>query len=303
MSLLREIQADATNNDVPLETLLRKCRILASRLKNDEFKDWIQSELDGYRNGKELPDYRKMHGHCFGHFSGPFGSGLKNAPIPERNIPDDVRDMLTHIQMRNGIGAIEHLLQSEGGNLHYPWPADTSAMFGSQIYQNMQMMQAWTDVPKNFIAGILSTVRNRVLNFALEIEAQNPEAGEAPAGSTPIPQSHVSQIFNTYVYGNAGNVASGNGNQQIVNFTINQGDLKALEKCLTEQGVEKDDVEDLKTAIKSEPDLAGESFGPKVSSWIGKMISKTVDGTWKIGTTVAANLLTTVIKSYYGEVT
>lgn len=300
MSLLREIQSAATDNAVPLETLLRKCRILASRLKHDEFKDWVQSELDGYRNGKELPDYRMMHGNCFGHFGGAFGSGLRNAPIPNSCIPEEFREMLTTIQMRDGVGALEFLLKSEGENLQFPWPAETSMLFGAKIYERVHLMQAWLAVPKTFVAGILSTVRTRVLNFALEIEVQNPDAGEAPANSTPIAQANVSQIFNTYVYGNAANVSSGNGNSQSAQFTINKGDLKSLEKSLTSQGVEKEDVAELKTAIKSDAPPSGDSFGPKVSSWIGKMVMKAADGTWKVGTAVAANLLSTAIKSYYG---
>jgi hypothetical protein len=83
MSLLREIQDAAIDGSTDLETLLRKCRVLAARLKNEQFKQWVQSELDGYSSTADVPDYRKFHCQCFGHFSGPFGSGLKNAPIPE----------------------------------------------------------------------------------------------------------------------------------------------------------------------------------------------------------------------------
>jgi hypothetical protein len=81
MSLLREIQDAAIDNTTNLETLLRKCRVLAARLKNDQFKNWVQFELDGYPSREEVPDYRKFHCQCYGHFSGPFGSGLRHAPI------------------------------------------------------------------------------------------------------------------------------------------------------------------------------------------------------------------------------
>ena len=45
MSLLREIQNDAVNSKVKVSDLLRKCKILAARLGNDDFKIWIDSEL------------------------------------------------------------------------------------------------------------------------------------------------------------------------------------------------------------------------------------------------------------------
>jgi hypothetical protein len=62
------------------ETLLKSCRAylqhgamhLAARLKHEAFKHWVQSELDGYFGSTDLPNYRKFHSHCFGHFAGPF---------------------------------------------------------------------------------------------------------------------------------------------------------------------------------------------------------------------------------------
>ncbi|WP_411860517.1 AbiTii domain-containing protein [Klebsiella aerogenes] len=48
MSLLREIQQAATDPSFDLPSLLRKCKILASRLGSPEFKQWVNFELNGY---------------------------------------------------------------------------------------------------------------------------------------------------------------------------------------------------------------------------------------------------------------
>jgi AbiTii len=64
------------------KTLLRKCRVLASRLQNDELKQWVQSELDGYRDEMEVPEYRHIHCHAYGHFFGPYGHELTDLQIP-----------------------------------------------------------------------------------------------------------------------------------------------------------------------------------------------------------------------------
>jgi Zn-dependent oligopeptidase len=55
----------------------------------------------------------------------------------------------------------------------------------------------------------LDEIRNRILNFVLEIEAQDPAAGEAALNSSPVPPEKVNQIFNTYISGNVQNVATG----------------------------------------------------------------------------------------------
>lgn len=302
MSLLRDIQAAAIDSSSSLETLLRQCRVLASRLKNDEFKQWVQYELDGYYGDTVvLPSYRKTEGSCFGHFSGPFGSGLRNAPIPDACIPKEFREQLTTVELRQGVASLQQLVDgATDGNLHLPWPANAALLFGTKIYQNQNLMQAWIAVSPSFITGVLSTIRNRVLNFALEIEAQNPEAGEAPAGSLPIPKENVSQIFNNYIYGNVGNVASGQSISQSATTIVAQGDVSALMKQLKDRGINESDLSELQTALQSEPKPTENVVGPRVAGWMGKMVAKAADGTWKIGTTVAANLLTTLIKSYYG---
>jgi hypothetical protein len=43
MTLLREIHTIDGASD--LETLLRKCRVLATSLKHDELKNWVRYEL------------------------------------------------------------------------------------------------------------------------------------------------------------------------------------------------------------------------------------------------------------------
>lgn len=58
MTLLREIQAAATDGTVEISTVLRKAKILASRLKNREFGQWVDCELNGYSDVADLPPYR-----------------------------------------------------------------------------------------------------------------------------------------------------------------------------------------------------------------------------------------------------
>src|SRR5665213_2227657 len=61
MTLLREIQAAATDPTVDVSTLLRKAKILAARLKNPEFEAWVDNELNGYEDRKAVPLYRVLY--------------------------------------------------------------------------------------------------------------------------------------------------------------------------------------------------------------------------------------------------
>lgn len=302
MNLLRDIQNAAIDNSTSLETLLRKCRVLASRLKNDALKNWVLYELNGYGNA-ELPPYRQTSGHCFGNFSGPFGSALKSHPIPEATIPKAHKATLTRIAVSQGVAALELLLADNkdgDGEFMIPWDANASIIFGDKIYQGYQLRSAWTSVPSSFIAGVISTIRNRVLDFVLEIEAENPDAGEAAPDTMPIPSEQVTQIVNNHIYGNVGNLAAGQSFSQSSTATIVQGDFHTLEGALRSHEIDESDLAEIKNAIDQEPEVKGQNFGPKVAAWIGKMVSKAADGTWKVGTTVAGTLLASYLKQYYG---
>ncbi|OZA96538.1 MAG: hypothetical protein B7X52_04995 [Thiotrichales bacterium 34-46-19] len=210
MSLLREIQDAAIDSKIELAVLLRKCKVLAARLGNPEFKKWVENELSGYNDIDELPDYRILTVNSKGHFSGPFQSGLRNADIPLMCIEEDFRQHLTHSYLAQGVASMESLVRdASGGSLQEPWNPDLVAVVGQGIYQGMNCMQAWKVIPVSGIVSALDAVRNRVLNFVLEIESESPDAGEAPVNSNPLPQEKVHQIFNTYISGNVQNVATG----------------------------------------------------------------------------------------------
>ena len=89
-------------------------------------------------------------------------------------------------------------------------------------------------ISENQLAGILSTIRNRVLNFVLELMEENPAAGEAPIGSLSITPEKTAQIFNNtiHIHGNVGNLAGGNvGSQESVS-KVRQGDWQSLKEFL-----------------------------------------------------------------------
>lgn len=233
MTLLRQIQNAAIDTSVDLPTLLRKCKVLAVRLDSSEFKQWIEFELSGYSVKESLPDYRILSVNSKGHFSGAFGSGLRNADIPLSTVPKELREVLSHSYLMKPIASIEALLKDMDSSVfHEPWNPDIVARFGQGIYQNMNCLQAWKVIPAVAIVAIVDTVRTRVLNFVLEIESQNPNAGEAEPNSNPVPVEKVHQIFNTYITGNVQNLAPGSSHVTQTAKYIEKSDEEFFSKLL-----------------------------------------------------------------------
>lgn len=57
-----QIIKDIANGTVSLETTLKRSLVIAHDLKNDKLINWINNELYGYDNSKNIPDYRLLPG-------------------------------------------------------------------------------------------------------------------------------------------------------------------------------------------------------------------------------------------------
>ena len=147
----------------------------------------------------------------------------------------------------------------------------------------------------------MNSVRNRILDFALAVWKEQSAAGESSTKtSTVIDSSRVTQIFNTTVYGGSTNLV-GAASHSTIEFNIEAKNFSSLERVLRENGVEDDDVKELKIALESEEQpTPNKEFGPKVSSWIAKMVKKAAEGSWGVGIGAAGTLLAQAISKYYG---
>ncbi len=214
MSLLRAIQSDAIESETDLASLLRKCKVLAAKLGSAEFGTWVDNELNGYKPDDNLPEYRILENlHSKGNFSGPFGSSLKNADIPLMTIPEEFREPVSRAYIILPVASIERLIEDSDGrsSVQEPWHPDFVALVRRNIYQHLNCMQAWKVIPIPNLIAILDEIRNRVLSFVLEIEAEDPEAGEAEINSNPVPQEKIQQFFYTHIAG-VQNVSIGSHN-------------------------------------------------------------------------------------------
>ena len=114
MSLLEEIRTDLTNQSADLSNTLRKAKILASAIGVPEFKDWVDSELNGYEDRDKLPDYRVHPTQSLGSYAGPFGSGYNNVILPTYGLPDPARDFAENLCFLDGVGALEAQKGNDG---------------------------------------------------------------------------------------------------------------------------------------------------------------------------------------------
>lgn len=223
MTLLRQIQDAALDSTTSLPDLLRRCKVLAARLKHQDFAEWVDRELQGYPDAKKIPTYRRIHVQSMGHFRGAFGLGVDNAPLPPKVFPKELRKLISEQPLTASVMALEKLAASDEGVLRNRWPPDMIAhvQHNVEIYENMALVDAFKLLSVASIAGVLDTVRTRVLEFALALEELDPNAGDSAPGERPrLASEQVANIYyNTVINGGVASVGTG-GNSSIKTGSI-----------------------------------------------------------------------------------
>ena len=61
-SIVLELQNEVTKSDCDIVNVLRRAHLIAVKLNLKEFDKWISCELNGYKEGDIIPEYRKVKG-------------------------------------------------------------------------------------------------------------------------------------------------------------------------------------------------------------------------------------------------
>lgn len=301
MTLLEEIQNEAVDSNSDVAALLRKCKLLAARLHSNQLANWVEWELNGYPEAVEVPEYRIWTLQVKGHFAGPFGASLNAVSVPTACLPKGAQDSYQNYRCRQSIASLELMIKSGGAGSLRVSTSDLSLVLGTKVYQGYNCLEAWAEFGTGALVEVTNAVRNRILDFAIALWKEAPEAGDASGSShSTIEPTKLTQIFNTTVYGGAANVL-GSAHDSKIEFNIPQADLEALRKVLEGNGVNDEDIKTLNLALTEEPAPASTGrYGPKVADWISTMIGKAASGVWSIGLGAAGKVLEEALLKFYG---
>lgn len=304
MGLLSDIQRAVLQDQSDIAPILLKLRMLAARLGSQPLADWVKHESQGYPLGVDVPDYRILGVGYTGTFSGPFGSGIKNAPISPYLIEKFAGKQWTHYEMRESIAAVDDLLSNskEGGTLTIG-AANLILLLQGKVYPDFACNAVTGTISRASLAAIRHSALNRVLELTLEIEKSIPEAAgvssEGPVALSGNAAGVTTQIAQQIIYGNYTVVSAQDGST--VSIGIDVGDKESLSSYLVRAGIPLSDARALADLASCEkPESREEPMGPKVKEWLLENLRKAGGGTWKIGLAVATGLVKEALLKYYG---
>lgn len=306
MGLLREIQSSLLQQGQEIGPILLKLRFLASRLGSAPLEDWVRHESEGYPSEVTVPSYRKLGVSYKATFSGPFGSGIRNAPIPPFLIEQHAGPQWTLYEVRQSVAAIDELVRDSGkpsGTLQIN-AANLILLLQGKVYEGYACNSVTGLISKASLKEIQNAVRARVLELTIQLEKSIPAAADidlGPSRDTSMKEAEkVTKITQQIVHGNVTTI-SNSGDKAIFHFNNTERDSRALLQALVDAGIERVDAEEFSKIVAEEPGgTKDDPFGERAKGWILKNLNKAADGTWKIGLAAATSVLTEATLKYYG---
>ena len=300
MKLIEEIIDLLSSGESNLTTALFKTKVLLHKLGEVDSLEWVNSALKGFPNADSLPNYRILDVNLRANASNSVYR-YQAQPLPVMHLAEHIRDRLCVTKLTQSIAVLEEYSQQE--DLQIVIPPEYFPSLSKGFGNGFQIENAWGEHSAGAMTQVLTEVTSRLLDFVLELSEQFPNELNTTELKEKSKEIGVSDIFNNAVFGDNATIVVGDSNEQNIKNSVIKNDLASLNTLLSNNDVSEEEIQELNLAIQADEgdsNLIKQSFGKNVSSWMGKMITKSASAAWKIKTGAAASLLATAIGKYYG---
>lgn len=156
--IVLELEREALDENVSIEVLLRKAYLVARKLKLTDFEEWINNEQNGYEG--EVPEYRMIGGEYKA--LNPYRGWI---PVV---LTANVAKVIAKVPLYNSISSLCDVYNTSEGSISFT--------VGAEITEFLNNSSDGFDTKFSFhssrseIYRIISTVRNKILDWALLLE-------------------------------------------------------------------------------------------------------------------------------------
>ena len=153
------------NEKASVESLLRKAYLVARKLKLEEFEEWINNEQNGYKGN--APDYRMINGEYKAW--NPYRGWIPVILSPK------LGEFASRILLNQSVSALREIYTSHENSIQFTLNTKMNALL-NQSTDGFETRFVF-ETSRSEIYRILSTVRNKILEWALFLE-ENEIIGE-----------------------------------------------------------------------------------------------------------------------------
>ncbi|EPV3659444.1 TPA: abortive phage resistance protein [Klebsiella pneumoniae] len=288
---LQGLAADVSNDIVGV---LIKAKMIAVKLNLPELAEWFDCELDGYPDGVELPDYRIGQGIVKGW--NPYHGWIN---VQYGDTKPEIIKKIQEYGLSESISSLRNLRDADD-SVRLVMPAERiKRIFPSR---SAPSEICWF-INASKLECIVTTVRNRILTWALELEVKG-IMGEGVVFSAEEKEIAPATFHNTNIfYGsvhNSGTIGAGNTGNIHQNNSALVKDFESLALTLQKYGLIEEDISDLSRVVSESPlpknkNEVEECFG----DWIGVITVKALKGGLAIPGASTPSILINVLCGYF----
>ena len=229
--------------------------MVASKLHINEFRDWIDKELNGYRDDDKLPEYRAIRGEIKARDH--YGQWI---PFQFRDV--HTNEVLSRRYINQPIGQIEHLIKKDNPNtsIAISYPPELLESLNSSTIRNGIIPVLM--VSRATLYGVIDAVRNAILKWSLKLES------DKILGDGVTFTKEEQQRASTVTY-NIQNFAGVLGNVQTTNLQI--GDYNSIHADLKRLGIsqkERNELEEILDRLKTSSEAEKEPLLQRGIDWL-----------------------------------
>ncbi|MDD5688658.1 MAG: hypothetical protein PHQ76_00050 [Caldisericia bacterium] len=161
---IQELKNEAVKSEVKVSDLLREAKLVLKDSGKQELLAWIKKEGNGYSKGDRVPKYRLICGE-------PKGWNPYRGWIPFIHNNPKIQELLSKQYVIQSVAELEILISNkdESTNLQIPYSAEMQAKFSKSVGLDTKFSLF---ISLNIIYGILNTVRNKLIDWLIEVDTK-----------------------------------------------------------------------------------------------------------------------------------
>lgn len=289
MKLIDEIIDILSSENTNLENALIKTKVLLHKMGEKELLTWINNEINGYSKKDNIPEYRIISTSVYGTATNGYTTRWENHRLPIGHLSKKIQKSLSIQEMNESISALEILSKSEN-TLSAPLPTEYCPSFAKGLSNGIYVESAYKQITQTQIIQILTQIRNRLLDFLLELSDRLIESSDDDIKSQSK-KIGTRELFNNTIFGDNTTIIVGNNNSNTSNQIKNN--LDKLIEILKDNKINDTEIEELKTSIENDKsnnqDNESKEYGKNVKNWFKKVSIKAIENNTIRGISEALN--------------
>lgn len=269
--MIKELIKDLSFDKITLNQALTRAKIIAFEINNEDFKNWINKELNGYSVNDKLPDYRIIPCDIFAVLKA-YGQ-RKTVPYDMTSIDKELDGKIYKMDILQSVSVLESELKDSDKTYGYQ---EFPIHILQELRQNNKFITSVERRIQHFqLENILNLTKQKLIDTLLDLDKAFPDL-QNNFNNTPENQEKTNTIINNHIYGDnaSSNIGVGDSLSQKIsnNYEIK---IEQTISDLKELGVPEEDLEEFKSIVTKETDKR--NLGKELMNWLGKITNKAIE--------------------------